>query len=420
MTDGTNGGTKLLSDINPSGDAMPDQKAVMGNKLYFQADNGSNGYELWITDGTAGGTLMLIDLNNTGSSFPRNMTAVGTNLVFWAQQNGTWKLFRSDGTKGGTLSIKGVSPFDPNGKNHFSAFFENNNTLYFSGYSSTYGEELWQTNGTDTGTTLVADMNAGGDSKPGNWLSHRFTLYFSADDGTHGRELWKLDKNGPTLVADINPGVLSSNPSQLMGWGYNLVVSASDSAGQEPWTIEPISGKASRLGNINPTGSSNPKAFALLGSQLFFMADDGAGMGFQLMNWDGQQLTQIKPASAFSVNPLLYSAELIPYHMGLYFEGSYDASKLELWRVRDTLNTTTGPLVRQENTACIYPIPANDAITIVLPSSEVISISNIAGQTIMPPYNFPAGQAIISTVDWPNGLYVMRTQGWSKKIMVQH
>jgi hypothetical protein len=78
------------------------------------------------------------------------------------------------------------------------------------------------------------------------------------------------------------------------------------------------------------------------------MADDGGGKGFQLMQWDGQQLNQIKPASAFSVNPSLYANTLIPYHMGLYFEGSYDASKLELWRVRDTLNTATGPMVQTE------------------------------------------------------------------------
>jgi ELWxxDGT repeat protein len=155
-------------------------------------------------------------------------------------------------------------------KTYFSTFYENNNTLYFSGYSAAYGQDVMANKWDRYRHCLVADMNAGGDAKPGNWLSHRFTLYFAADDGTHGRELWKLEKSGPTLVADINPGNGSSDPSKLMGWGYNLVVSAADSAGQEPWSIEPISGIASRLGNMQPYRIKQPKSICLIRKSTIF------------------------------------------------------------------------------------------------------------------------------------------------------
>ncbi|MDA9176184.1 hypothetical protein N9O95_03760 [Alphaproteobacteria bacterium] len=40
-------------------------------KLYFSADDGINGEELWVTDGTSSGTVMLEDINvGSGSSTP--------------------------------------------------------------------------------------------------------------------------------------------------------------------------------------------------------------------------------------------------------------------------------------------------------------------------------------------------------------
>ena len=38
--------------------------------LFFQADGGDNGNELWTSDGTAAGTVMLKDINPSGDSNP--------------------------------------------------------------------------------------------------------------------------------------------------------------------------------------------------------------------------------------------------------------------------------------------------------------------------------------------------------------
>ena len=40
---------------------------VMNNELYFNANDGNNGYELWKSDGTASGTVMVKDINIGGS-----------------------------------------------------------------------------------------------------------------------------------------------------------------------------------------------------------------------------------------------------------------------------------------------------------------------------------------------------------------
>src|SRR5256885_1146923 len=51
---------------------------------------------------------------------------------------------------------------------------------------------------------MVLDINPMGSSSPTGLVAIGATTYFSADDGIHGRELWKSDStaNGTTLVAD--------------------------------------------------------------------------------------------------------------------------------------------------------------------------------------------------------------------------
>jgi len=62
---------------------------------------------------------------------------------------------------------------------------------YLAATDSMYGNELWRTDGTDGGTTLVKDINPGLDSSRIGLLTVvGNTLYFKADNGTNGRELW--------------------------------------------------------------------------------------------------------------------------------------------------------------------------------------------------------------------------------------
>ncbi len=66
------------------------------------------------------------------------------------------------------------------------------------------------------------------------------TQFFSADDGVNGRELWKSTAFGPGtfLVANINPGVGSSNPLFIRSAETTLYFAASDGTnGTELWTL---------------------------------------------------------------------------------------------------------------------------------------------------------------------------------------
>ena len=63
--------------------------------------------------------------------------------------------------------------------------FNFNGTLYFQALDGTHGYELWKSDGTSSGTTLVADIYSGiGGSNPYNFANVNGTLFFAANDGT--------------------------------------------------------------------------------------------------------------------------------------------------------------------------------------------------------------------------------------------
>ena len=99
-------GTTLVKDISP-GDygSYPSigyspglgQFAVLGGKLYFGANDGTNGNQLWSTDGTTAGTA-IVDNLNPGSVAPNGLGAAVTAV---AAVNGRIFFQANDGSHGG-------------------------------------------------------------------------------------------------------------------------------------------------------------------------------------------------------------------------------------------------------------------------------------------------------------------------------
>jgi ELWxxDGT repeat protein len=87
--------------------------------------------------------------------------------------------------------------------------------LVFAAPSPRHGRELWHTDGTVKGTTVLKDIRPGRrGSLPSSIVDDGQvsivgdTMYFPADDGRHGMELWRTDgtPDGTLLVKDIRPG----------------------------------------------------------------------------------------------------------------------------------------------------------------------------------------------------------------------
>src|SRR5206468_1014132 len=139
--------TSLFKDINPNpgSGSSPSNLIVFGSTLYFSANDGSNGAELWKSDGTPTGTAMLKDINpGPGSSSPTNLVVL-------------------------------------------------RNTLFFAANDGTNGNELWKSDGTTAGTVLAQDINlaAGASSNPNPSAQAVIggKLFFAANDTTDSRQL---------------------------------------------------------------------------------------------------------------------------------------------------------------------------------------------------------------------------------------
>ena len=139
---------------------------------------------------------MVKDINpGPGSGGPGQLTDVNGTLYFTASEgNHVSELWRSDGTEAGTTVVKSVSAV---GLTDFRG------ALYFG--SGPGG--LWRSDGTEAGTTIVKDSIGIGCYRSGLTVVNGI-LYFAADDGAHGSELWRSDgtEAGTTMVKDFGPG----------------------------------------------------------------------------------------------------------------------------------------------------------------------------------------------------------------------
>lgn len=296
VSDGLPFGTRLVEDIYPgagSGAAFPSFE-VMDGIAYFIGRDPTAGYELWRSDGTEDGTFLLKDFNpGPDSSELCALTAVGNTLyaTAWAGDGLGSNLYKSDGTPGGTSLVKDI-PGDAIGCAPARGVL--NGELFFMtriGDGLTY--QLWKSNGTGPGTTLVKDFNAGNtvfDLALG-YTNFNGSLYFSVDEGT-AEELWKTDgtPGGTVPVADIFPGPISNNasPSELRIVGGSLFFDAEDAtAGRELWRSDGTGPGTQRVADINPgAGSSDPEWLTPFQGGIFFRADNGVN-GVEIWRSDG-------------------------------------------------------------------------------------------------------------------------------------
>ncbi len=231
-SDGTPAGTALVKDIRPGAASAilePGAEGIFaapaGGPLFFAADDGTLGEELWKSDGTPAGTVMVLDiLPSSFGSFPRSLTAVG-NRVFFVADDGTHgrELWVSDGTAAGTHLVKDIAPGAGSSVPYNLTAI--GSVLVFSAFDEEHGVEAWRSDGTDAGTWRLADVAPGPlSSSPLGFTVAGSNLYFVADDDTTGFELWAIPRKYVT-------GTFADVPPDFWAWRFVEALSAADVTG---------------------------------------------------------------------------------------------------------------------------------------------------------------------------------------------
>jgi ELWxxDGT repeat protein len=297
--------------------------------LYFAADDGVNGTELWKSDGTAAGTVLVKDINTVvgGSSLPRSLTAVGDTLYFVASnQGGNFELWKSDGTAAGTVQVAdlaaGLASSSPGNLTNI------NGILFFTANAGATGTELYRLDPGSTTPQLLDIATTGNtNSFPENLTVVNNGLYFTAVTDANGIEIWKIGVNGsPVRVTEIGPGLSDSEAANLTVVGNKIYFTAIDSNfDSQLWSLDTANADAiTQLTSI--ADGASPASLVNVNGTLYFSARDG-GLGREIWSTDGTAAgttaktnVDFNPDSLTDVNGVLY------------FTANDGDSGNELWR----------------------------------------------------------------------------------------
>ena len=230
----------LVADINPGNasafrsDNASNSLTVYDGRLFFAADDGEHGRELWAYDTATGEVALVADINPGSGS-----------------------------------AISNTIPFAP-------TVFDNR--LFFPAYDSEHNTELWAYDAATNQALHVADIWTGtGNSKITDLTIYDGRLFFVAENPSYGRELWVYDAvtDEATLAADIIPGAGGSYPKDLTVYAGRLFFGTSASLAPEDtdklWAYDAASGEAVTVAELVPMYQS-PNRFTVYGDRLFFSA----------------------------------------------------------------------------------------------------------------------------------------------------
>jgi ELWxxDGT repeat protein len=357
VTDGTEAGTvKLTSSI---GFPSISDIVAYNNKIYFTNTDGINGYELWVSDGTVAGTSIFKDINpGSAGSYPKNFTVANNKLFFITDID--QKLYVCDGTPAGTTILKNNGAIIFNGLAQFAIL---NNDIYFTsdnGTGSGYG--MWKSDGTLAGTLLLMPNIVS--TIPGDYAVLNNTLFFSTDDGVHGTELWTTNgtAGGTSLVINLRAdggGIFSSGaPYNMINFKNKIYFTASDDIhGAELFSSDGSAAGTQIVMDIIPgIQGSLPLKSVIYNGNLYFSCSNGATTA-GLWKSDGTPAGTTLVKQGGGNDPFLNDAKFAPPFNGILYFVANDNHFYPLWQTDGTsagtkiatFQNTTAPAQSQSN-----------------------------------------------------------------------
>ncbi|MDA8778108.1 hypothetical protein N9M84_03030, partial [Candidatus Poseidoniales archaeon] len=366
-TDGTVSGTWIVKDIR-SGVAssgiildISTKSAVLSNGyLYFSANDGIHGNELWRTDGTSSGTVLANDIQRgTGSSNPTQLTPSGNGGSF----------FLSATIDAGVSEL--ISFWGPSIQRFEKPFYNSvaQTTDYFTWFQSPNGITVHNNSLTfiakENGSSLfslfsfkigscgmsndcfdpVKEFSSGVDQNLYSLPVLNEEVYFTGDTGS-SHELYKVDSNQNLdyLSSYIASPTFNSAVETSISHNNYLLFSANTGNGIELHMTDGTATGTSIVQDINSgTSGSNPSQFVISSGEVIFTAT-AASSGKELYKIiytsGGPTVSLIIDLWSGSSNGVPGSVAPLVYGSGLFFIGEDGSTGSEIWTTGGTASTT--------------------------------------------------------------------------------
>lgn len=429
-TNGTPGAGELVADYHQGNDwfvAYP-MTITMDNVLYFLGNDGVTGFELWRTDGTTAGTYLVKDINPGIES----CLLLTTEKQYFAELNGFIyfgaaepvngaELWKSDGTEAGTTLVANIDTSEaiiPNYGSNPAFFCKYNNAVYFSAQRPVDGRELWKTDGTEAGTVLVKDL-ASGSGSPSNMIEYNGLLYFSAFYPNQNYTLYKSNGTNAGTVAVKPPSsggpVMSLDDPFVIFKGKLFFPASDDNQGfSSIWYSDGTASGTSPQADAPAAYNSHPMNLLATTNYLYYTAyNDVNG----------------------SINDGVYRTTEIANQNVLLTAASFDANEFQRLHlvngcllVRGDNNGATGEeiyTVCNQNTQTVgleetvladltvFPNPFTDQFTIEtsfdLNDMDELSLQNLSGRSMDLNYSLSSQHSLLITglSDLSSGVYIL-------------
>ncbi len=345
-TDGTQSGTRLVEDfqsVSPFG--VPLNLTDANGTLFFTIEGANGQEELWKSTGTAAGTSLVKDLGLDATysgyyGYLTSLKAIGGTVFFDAADSAHGvELWASDGTPQGTRLVQDINP-GPAGSDP-QRFVSFDNQLYFAAHdgSSPQANQLWTSDGTAAGTGLVASFSPGVTSGSSqmyagstDYVTLGSELLLPLEDGVHGTELWATNGTaaGTTMLAPVNPRAFAVVGSDAYFLGSRPTAPLS------LWVTNGSTAGTSQVLDLSqyvaPSSYFETQSIAASGGKLYFTTGDGSG-GVDLWSSGGTAATTaiVKDFTAPSGGGYVSIAHLTAFDGEVAFLADDSTNGSQLW-----------------------------------------------------------------------------------------
>lgn len=287
VSDGSRAGTRPIVDFVRGAGRGVELLTLIDQRVAFTVDDTDAGFEVWVTDGTSQGTRKVTDIPTAPVQEPYSygLFPFGEDVLVatdaGANERVLWKVDVDTGDRQRLREFGGIRVFD-SWLGSRQVTVELNGRVLFQADDGTHGMELWSTDGTPAGTSMVVDLVPEGGRIDAALKLFKGKAYFGASGEGVGLELWSTDgtAEGTQLIADVRPGPKGSDPLSIVAsenWLYWQTIPVELS---ETQFLEPFFQSDGSVGSVNgiPPLIGDPKhtvpspMMATLGDSLVFWA----------------------------------------------------------------------------------------------------------------------------------------------------